>query len=1150
MLLGTPGVKAQNRSESPFSNFRYKTIPVTDSSKIDSLSIVPQSFSVSGVNDSLFVFYPEKSLLVWRQKPALDSVTVNYRVFPLSFSHIYSHKERSLVDSNIVSLIYRNEDYNRENFLNLNQLEYHGSYGRSISLGNNQDVALQSHFNLQAKGYILDSIKLEAALTDNTLPFQPEGTTQRLQEFDQIYIRLSKKQHFLQLGDYDLESPPGHFLKFYKRVQGAYYQTALDVNPQVKNKLGISGSVAKGQFARNIFQGVEGNQGPYKLTGNNGEQFFIVLAGTEKVFVNDVLLERGENADYIINYNTGEIRFMPRQMITKDSRIQVEFEYQDRNYLNSLIYAWNELHVSDKWRIRLDVYSNQDAKNQPYLQNLSGEQKAFLSAIGDSIEHAFYPNITTDTFAAHKILYKMVDTLVNGVFYDSVFVYSIHPDSARYTLSFSFVGQGKGNYNISATNANGRVYDWIAPVDGRPQGSFAPVQLLITPKKQQVFTLNSSYRLDSLKNLTVEIGASNTDPNLFSRIDNDAHWGMAAKLDYSEKRIFKRSDSIPEKNWNWENRISYEFVQKKFKAIAPYRNVEFARDWNIMQEEERPDEHLMSFSTRVSGLKKGTAAYDFSWFKRGGIYTGFRNMLAYDYSGEKLKAGFVANVLNSEDSFRTTRFYRPAVYSEYLFRRLGNTSLGGKWEAEHNEIRHSGKDTLLPAAFSFDIASVYLKSAEHQPAKWQLTYASRRDRAPQTTQFLQINHSHNLDLKLKFSQWKNQLIQFTGTYRKLIVDDSFQNNLKPEETLLGRLEYSANALRQAVSLNTMYEFGSGQEQKRAYTFVEVPAGQGLYTWIDYNNDGVQQANEFEVALYPDQKKFIKVYTPTNEYIRINYLNLNFSLQLEPERLWRIKPSTGIRSFLSRFSSQTALQVSNRLLAAEGLNAYNPFLKPQNDTSIILTNNALSTTVFFNRNHNRWGMDYNLLLNNSKQLLIYGVEGSQNRQHLLKIRWNFSTPFTAILNAKTGSRSYQSALQDNRSYFVHNWSGEPSLTWLWRSAFRLTASLRYEERENRKQFGGESASIQSFLLEMRYSNPASGAIQLRGQYSGIDFSGNPNDPVAFIMLDALQNGKNFLWLVNWERRVGKGIELSLEYEGRKPGNGDVIHTGRMTVRAIL
>ena len=93
---------------------------------------------------------------------------------------------------------------------------------------------------------------------------------------------------------------------------------------------------------------------------------------------------------------------------------------------------------------------------------------------------------------------------------------------------------------------------------------------------------------------------------------------------------------------------------------------------------------------------------------------------------------------------------------------------------------------------------------------------------------------------------KNHPIRNTLTYRKLQIIDTNLIRVKPDNNLLGRVEYSRKIIKGFFQANSFYEVGYGLEQKQQYSYVLVAAGQGQYTWKDYNDDGIKQLNEFEI----------------------------------------------------------------------------------------------------------------------------------------------------------------------------------------------------------------------------------------------------------------------------------------------------------------
>ena len=135
----------------------------------------------------------------------MDSVMVTYRVFPYKLNAQVQRMNFEDIKNNFLTApitIDQNTGFGKGMF-DFGNVNYNGSFGRGISFGNNQDAVVNSSVQRQLNGMLKDSIELAVALTDNNLPIQPDGTTQQLNEFDQIFLQFKKKNWQLNLGDLD-----------------------------------------------------------------------------------------------------------------------------------------------------------------------------------------------------------------------------------------------------------------------------------------------------------------------------------------------------------------------------------------------------------------------------------------------------------------------------------------------------------------------------------------------------------------------------------------------------------------------------------------------------------------------------------------------------------------------------------------------------------------------------------------------------------------------------------------------------------------------------------------------------------------------------------------------------------------------------------
>ncbi|MEP6846289.1 MAG: hypothetical protein ABI861_09810, partial [Panacibacter sp.] len=867
--------------------------------------------------------------------------------------------------------------------------------------------------------------------------------------------------------------------------------------------------------------------------------------GTEKIFIDGIQLQRGEDQDYVINYNTAEITFTPKQMITKDKRIQAEFEYADRNYLNSMLYVANETNFGNKLQLYVSAYSNADAKNSPINQTLDNPQKQFLANLGDSIQNAYYPYSSIDSFSTSKILYRKIDTLYNGR-HDSIYVYSTEQESAKYSLAFANVGTNKGDYVPLFNAANGQVFQWVQPVNEIPQGNYAPATFLATPKKQQLLTLGALYKINSKTLVRSEVAASRYDVNSFS-IKNDAdNQGYAAKISVERNDTLKTNAG---KQLQLNSTVGYEWVDQHFRPVERLRSVEFTRDWGLPLLVDYADEKLPSFSMQLKDEKGNYAQYQFGAYIRGDGFKGTRHTINQVQDIKGFRFNNVFNITNSNTPFDKGFYLRPTIDVSKTFAALHNYTLGATYLLEHNEISNRLTDTITPLSFAFETVSAYIRSDITKNNRWSFTYFTRSDKLPYQKSLEQTDRSHNYNFLVELLQNKNQQVRLNITYRQLQVTNTSLTTQKSDNSLLGRAEYIVNAWKGLLRGNALYELGTGQEPRRTFTYVEVPAGQGQYTWIDYNNDGIPQLNEFDIAVFRDQAKYIRVYTPVNEYIKADYTQLNYALSIAPQSMAASIKNKTWKNIITKLSLQSSLQSFKKQLA-QGNPQFNPFKGNVSDTALLNLNYIFNNTLSFNRYSTSWGIDVTNLLNYNKALLTYGAETNQFKEWTVKGRINFLKAYTFEMIQKVGSADLFTPSFDNRNYAISVHNTEPRLTFTSGTMFRVQAGYQYTQKQNDALYGGEAATFNAINLETKYNTFSNTSLTGKFTFNNIKFTGTANTTVSYIMLDALLPGKNFLWTIDLTKRFINNLELNFQYEGRKPASTKTIHTGRVSLSVLL
>jgi len=1104
---------------------------------IDTFSVNPRTFQILNKDkESVSLDYkllPYKGLVVFLEIP-YDTLIFNYHPLLIDFSKKY-YKHPISLNRTIEQKQYHPslniiKTDNPNNLFQGTKLNRTGSISRGVMVGNNQDFSLNSNLNLQLSGMISPTMKILASVTDDNIPIQPQGNTQQLQDFDKVFIQVSDQKWKLTAGDFWIKNKDSYFLKYHKRGQGIHLKNKIIRNNNIEIDVENSASISKGKFGRNVIQGIEGNQGPYRLFGNENESFIIILSGTENVYIDGVLLTRGQNNDYIIDYNTAEISFTANTLINKDKRIIVEFQYSDKNYARSLLQSSATIKKNNSL-FYVHAYGEQDSKNQPLQLDFDLLDRQTLENIGDNIDLAIGSGIDSVDFNQATNLYQKIDSL--GY---EVYQYSTDEQQAVYMLTFSNVGQGNGNYKIKENNALGKVFEWIAPDtisfgEIIKNGDYSPIKKLVTPKKRQIISVGGK-TLWSGNSLSYELSTSNMDLNTFSNINNEDNIGFAGLVSFENKNTLKEK-------WELNQQYRIESISKDFRRIERFREVEFERNWNIQNLITPKDQLLSSARINLKHLENGLFQYQLNSYVVKDEFNGYKNDFKIKWN-KKFNLNFDGSLMNSNGQFNTS-FLR---HKTDLFIPIKGFKLGFKDINENNQFFSA--DTLNNNSYRFYDWKVYIENYDSSKNRVQFFYQERYDWFKDRSVLKKATKAISPGLMVGISSRKNFNLNYSLAYRTLQSDSSLTNIL-PENSLASRLNYNLKLLNGGINTNSFLEIGSGLELQKEFIYIEVPAGQGVYTWNDYNDNGIKELNEFEIAAFSDQATYVRVFTPNNNYIKIYSFQYNQNLNIDFKRI--IDGQTIVEQFLNKFYNQTAVNTHKKTNDLDLQTLLNPLVNADNPI-IQQMSNSLRNSLFFNRSSSKYSVELVTQLFANKNLLINGTDFISTNKDQIKFRWNINKSFMLNSQLSKEIKKNSSTYMTNRNYDIENKEINNRISFQPNTLFRVALNGRYSEKRNSIEYGNEKAFINDIGIELRRSKRDKGLLNGELHLVNINYNGESSSTIGFEMLEGLQLGKNITWKLGFQKNMSNNIQISINYNGRKSEENKAIHTGSMQMRAFF
>ncbi len=796
-------------------------------------------------------------------------------------------------------------------------------------------------------------------------------------------------------------------------------------------------------------------------------------------------MKRGQENDYVIDYNRASVAFTERVPVTDDSEIVIEFQKGESNYeRNTFMGGWSAPLREGAFNIRAFFLTESDDKDSPLAGEFTDEEISVLAAAGDNPDSAFASGVEKTDEGGSGYIYSEADSYF-------VFVES----GAEYRLDF-YKAAGGGDYDTDGFSSSGELkYRYV----GEGEGDYRIGRRLPLPERKDLVAVSADAGSDHLF-LRAEGDFSRHDRNTLSGLDDGDNNGAA----YTVEGGLRGFDFL-ESTLNLKG--SYSSLESSFAAPDRVRRAYFYRNWNLEGVELEGREN-------ISGLKLNWERD--RWWKLEGSYsrltrtggTSAGRGRAEGELGNPENRGLRFQWLRTENSDRRKREFALAKGVFAMWKLVPGITLDRE---RYRSFSPAGADT----GRYYRQGKIFLGTRDLKGFDAGISFNRRLTDNLRESGGAWFRARENDEIILNGSySGGTRMIDFFLSHRESDEIESGSSSTFD----LARIKYRDSYRPLGVATDIGYRITSGEERRRERAVIFVGENQG-----DYDEEGNEVGQK--------RGDYMLVYIPGTGTEGVRTVELN----------WKLSFGDGIRGFGSMTDEDGGLfnlikknvsldqifSLSEKSTTDELFRLYimDPDLLQRDDV----------TVEGYNRLRQEWNFlrdvrKYNLGFTFSREDREDNrTEGASSSSYLREMRLKSEyLPVPSLSISLEGTRTDRSSISDNRAVQSYDIL-----------AYTLSSALGYRRGPNARfsvEFSGQDR--EDYLSESRqnsYSFKPSASISPAGdinirtfyKFTYTDVKNDGGQPLFF-----LEEGVRQDWNIFSRYQVGKHISVGLNYTGRR------------------